>query len=149
MEKMLPPPPRAVSSEKQPNGKEAFSVENKASKEVCKEDLGTMAWDYDDQLPEGWRRVPSSSRPGQFSYSHTSGLKQSKRPSRPPSEAEIAAFKKLVAKKRKRVDSSKKGKGRSVNKLESVATTATWQSYMKTGRNKSAKLRSNPMEQVE
>jgi hypothetical protein len=56
---------------------------------------------------------------------------------------------KLHAKKRKRDDTGAKGRGRSVNKLESSATTAGWQSYMKKGKNKSSKLRSNPLDAVQ
>jgi hypothetical protein len=168
LNKMLPPPPKrapitiklqqppaksptddaaADSPSAKASPSSAFSLQSKAKKEECKEDLGNVAWEYDaNPLATGWKRVPSASRPGQFSYQHTSGLKQSKRPTRPPTDSEIAAFLKLHGKKRKRVEGGKKGKGRSVNKLESSATTAGWQSYMKKGKNKAVKLRTNPMD---
>lgn len=46
-----------------------------------------------DGLPDSWRKVPSKSRKGEFSYLHLpTGLKQKGVPAGEPSEAEIAAF---------------------------------------------------------
>ena len=78
-------------------------------------------------LPPAWQRVPSRSRPGEFSYQHLrTGLKQTKFPESEPSVAEIAEH--LAAKKKAR--STAPGKKRAAPLMQNE-TTASWHAYLK------------------
>ena len=64
----MPPPPGAPSATKasSPPAQQAtaFTVQDKAKKEECKDNRSEVTWDYSQPaLPDGWKRVPSTSRP--------------------------------------------------------------------------------------
>ena len=86
-----------------------------------------------EDLPSSWKRVPSASRPGEFSYMHVpTGLKQKKFPGGDPSSDDIAAH---FAALRKRAGSDSGSAGSSKRKKETRPlmkneSTASWHSYL-------------------
>ena len=76
-------------------------------------------------LLPSWVRVPSRSRPGEFSYQHLiTGLKQTKFPESEPSAAEIDEH--LAAKKKQ----ASSGKKRAAPLMQNEPTAA-WHAYLK------------------
>ena len=76
-------------------------------------------------LLPSWVRVPSRSRPGEFSYQHLiTGLKQTKFPESEPSVAEIDEH---LAAKKKQVSCGKKRAA----PLMQNEPTAAWHAYLK------------------
>ncbi len=87
----------------------------------------TAVPDAERPLLPSWVRVPSRSRPGEFSYQHLpTGLKQTKFPETEPSAAEIDEH--LAAKKSKKQASS--GKKRAAPLMQNEPTAA-WHAYLK------------------
>ena len=87
----------------------------------------TAVPDAERPLLPSWVRVPSRSRPGEFSYQHLpTGLKQTKFPETEPSAAEIDEH--LAAKKSKKQTSS--GKKRAAPLMQNEPTAA-WHAYLK------------------
>ena len=88
------------------------------------DDLESVTRATTRELPEGWRSVPSASRPGDVSYVHAAtGFKQSRFPTGPPSDAAVEKYRSaLKAKSKKR---------KATAPLLKNAPTANWQSYLK------------------
>ena len=88
------------------------------------DDLESVTRATTRELPEGWRSVPSASRPGDVSYVHAAtGFKQSRFPTGPPSDSAVEKYRAaLKAKSKKR---------KATAPLLKNAPTANWQSYLK------------------
>ena len=85
-----------------------------------------------------WKRVPSRSRPGEFSYEHRSGFRQGAYPSQEPTVREIAHWhrsqnRSLTAEKRAAAALAS-GRPRAVPGSVGLAPTARWPKWRWQGR---------------
>ena len=93
------------------------------------------------ELPSSWKRVPSKSRPGQFSYQHLpTGLKQTRFPTSEPSSEEVAAHYGALRQAHSGRPDAGPATGKRVREVKPLLqseTTAGWQAF--SARNKKRK----------
>ena len=86
-------------------------------------------------LLSSWQRVPSKSRPGEFSYMHVpTGLKQARFPESEPSSDEIAAHFAATRKRGAAATGGQSKKARETRPLMKNESTAQWHSYLKSSK---------------